>query len=239
MQRTATEVGDSTAAGVDVAPTVSGLIVRELNACERCDIGVDGTADRRSVSGSMVSRRFPFPIAAGVELRADGLELPDAPATVRDRDGGFVSRAADVAFREFPRGRYLLERHGAVPCVLAFETGFTLAPNGRGIHYDDETTARLGTRSARPAPSAAVTTTDEPRDLMAAVSTFGSAVATRSPERSLPQFRGYPPARSNSPPSPSSGRRGSSSSATARRRSPTRAVGRRPHWSPRRWPTAT
>jgi hypothetical protein len=194
MQRTATEVGDSTAAGVDVAPTASGLVVRDRNARERCEIGIDGAADLRSVSGSIVSRGFPFPIAAGVELRAGGLGLPDAPATIRDRDGGFVSRASEVAFREFPRERYLLELHGAVPCVVAFESGFTLAPDGRGIEFDDGTAVRLGARSARPEPSATVTTTDDPADLMAAISTFGSAVATRAPERSLPLFRGHPPA---------------------------------------------
>ena len=193
MQRTATEVGDSTAVDVDVAPTASGLVVRDRNARERCDIGVDGGGSLRSVAGSIVSRQFPFPVATGVELRTDGLMLPDAPATIRDREGEFVSRVADVAFRSFPRGRYLLELHGAVPCVLAFEGGFTLAPDDRGIEFDDATTIRLGARSARPAPSATVTTTDDPADLMAAISTFGSAVATRSPERSLPLFRGHPP----------------------------------------------
>lgn len=144
--------------------------------------------------GSIVSRRFPFPVVAGVELRANGPRLPDPPATIRDHESEFVSRAADAAFREFPRARYPLELHGAVPCVLAFEIGFTIVPDGRGIGFDDETTVRLGTRSARPASSATVTTTDEPRDLMAAISTFGSAVATRSPERPLPLFQGHPPA---------------------------------------------
>ncbi|WP_345781253.1 hypothetical protein [Natronococcus zhouii] len=40
---------------------------------------------------------------------------------------------------------------------------------------------------------ATVTTTDNPQDMMAAVSTFASALKTQSPERSFPSNRGHPP----------------------------------------------
>ncbi|GAB7094284.1 hypothetical protein JCM30237_14360 [Halolamina litorea] len=194
MHRSAVDLGTATAPAVDVAPTASGLRLLDRNARERCHLGVDGVEGLRSVEGSIVARAFPVPVETAVELRADGLTLPDAPATVRDRDGGHVARIADVAFRTFPRGRYLLELHGAVPCVLAFEGGFTLAPDERGISFEEPTTVRVGARSAQPRPTATVTTTDGPEDLMAAISTFGSAATTRGPERSLPAFRRHPPA---------------------------------------------
>lgn len=200
MQRTPTAGAKSAGGGVDIAPTASGLVVHDRNARERCEVGLDGVDDLRSVDATVVADSFPFTVDAAAEFRTDALALPDAPATVRDRAGDHVGRVADVAFREFPHGRYLLELHGAVPCVLAFESGFTLAPDGRGVEFDgagdagSATTVRLGARSATPEPTTTVTTTDDPADVMAAVSTFGSAAPTRGPERSLPAFRRHPPA---------------------------------------------
>jgi hypothetical protein len=52
----------------------------------------------------------------------------------------------------------------------------------------------VGVRSHHEQPAGTVTATDDPRDLAAAVSTFGSALKTLSPDRSWPSLRGHPPA---------------------------------------------
>ena len=61
------------------------------------------------------------------------------------------------------------------------------------IEFDEETTLTLGLRSFHEHPAATVTTTEDPYDLLRAVSTFGSALKTTSPERSWPTLRGHPP----------------------------------------------
>lgn len=51
----------------------------------------------------------------------------------------------------------------------------------------------LGTRSPHELPQATITTTDDPRQIMQAVSTFGSALQTTETERAWPTLRGHPP----------------------------------------------
>lgn len=61
------------------------------------------------------------------------------------------------------------------------------------LEFARPTTVRLGVRSLHDQPAGTITTTDDPRDLMRAVSLFGSSLKTTSPERSFPTLRGHPP----------------------------------------------
>ena len=196
MQPTAAQRGDTTAVDVDIGRVEGGVSVRDRNARERCHIGLASSRCLRTADESAAgisTERFPVPVSTAVEALATGLELPEGVVVIRDRQGDYVSRADDVAFRTFTEGRYLLEIHGAVHCVVGFESSFTLSPDGRTLSFDHESPVRIGARSARPRPTKTVTTTEDPADVMAAVSTFGSVLATRAPERSFPAFRGHPP----------------------------------------------
>jgi hypothetical protein len=51
----------------------------------------------------------------------------------------------------------------------------------------------LGVRSLHELPQGTITTTDDPLDIMRAVSMFSSALQTTSPERAWPTLRGHPP----------------------------------------------
>jgi hypothetical protein len=62
------------------------------------------------------------------------------------------------------------------------------------IEFDAPTDVLIGARSQHDRPAATVTTTESPRDVMAAVETFGSALKAHDPERSYPTLRGHPPA---------------------------------------------
>ncbi len=64
---------------------------------------------------------------------------------------------------------------------------------GRIIDCRGAETVQLGLRSFHDAPAATVTTTDQPRDVMRALSCLGSALKTTSCERSFPTLRGHPP----------------------------------------------
>lgn len=197
MQPTATNRGGATAVDVDIGRTESGVLVRDLNTRTRCRIDIESRSHLRTADESaagLTTAQVPVPVSTAVECLADGLRLPEGVVVIRDREGSFLSRADEVAFRNFTEGRYLLEFHGDIPCVVWFESGFTLGTDGRTIAFDHESPLRIGARSARPRPTETVTTTGDPADVMAAVSTFGSALATRAPERSFPAFRGHPPA---------------------------------------------
>ncbi|GAA0312042.1 hypothetical protein [Halarchaeum salinum] len=61
------------------------------------------------------------------------------------------------------------------------------------VDFGESTRVRIGVRSLHEHPADTVTITDTPKDLMHAVSTFGSAMKTTSPERSFPTMRGHPP----------------------------------------------
>ncbi|WP_348609466.1 hypothetical protein [Halobaculum rarum] len=58
---------------------------------------------------------------------------------------------------------------------------------------DDTGEILLGARSRRTSPAGTVTVPESPAGLARAISTFGSALATTSPERSFPTLRGHPP----------------------------------------------
>ncbi|WP_340674292.1 hypothetical protein [Natrinema marinum] len=61
------------------------------------------------------------------------------------------------------------------------------------VNFADETDVVLGARSFHERPAGTITTTKEPSDIMAAVSAFGSALKTATPERAYPTLRGHPP----------------------------------------------
>src|SRR5699024_3463049 len=62
------------------------------------------------------------------------------------------------------------------------------------IEFGDETEIVVGARSHHSRPATTLTTPADPERMMRAVSTFGSALKTFSPERSYPTLRGHPPA---------------------------------------------
>ncbi|MFC6785763.1 hypothetical protein ACFQFD_07190 [Halobaculum halobium] len=73
--------------------------------------------------------------------------------------------------------------------------GAAAAAGANGRARDDAETGRilLGARSRRMSPAGTVTVPDTQAGLARAISTFGSALATTSPERSFPTLRGHPP----------------------------------------------
>lgn len=62
------------------------------------------------------------------------------------------------------------------------------------LEFGTNTRLTIGARSHHERPAGVVTTTEDPTDVMAAVSTFGSALKDTSPMRSFPSLRGHPPA---------------------------------------------
>ncbi|MFB9804474.1 hypothetical protein ACFFQF_02920 [Haladaptatus pallidirubidus] len=61
------------------------------------------------------------------------------------------------------------------------------------IDFEREQSVRVAARSLHRRPSDVITVTEDVRDVMRAVSSFGSALKTTSPERSFPTLRDHPP----------------------------------------------
>lgn len=179
-------------AAVDVRPTSpSGLEVWDSTGRVRCRLDLADPSTVRSAD----PEGFALPVDAAAACRARAVTLPaDTPAVVRDADGDFRTTLSSLAFRTFPESAYLVEVRAAIPTYLSFDSGFTVEEDGRTLRFERGAELRVGARSPHGRPETTVTTTDRPADLMAAVSTFGSALRTLSPERSFPAFRDHPPA---------------------------------------------
>jgi hypothetical protein len=140
--------------------------------------------------------RFRFPVDAAVSVDCDAIVLPTPIAVyVRDDDGAMLAETGRVADEHLPRGSYSLELCAPVKLYVRVRSPVSIAADGEGvrIEFPERTTVTLGARSKHDRPAGTITTTDDPEDVMAAVSALGSALKTTSPERSYPTLRGHPP----------------------------------------------
>ncbi|MFB6188299.1 MAG: hypothetical protein ABEI57_00290 [Halapricum sp.] len=139
---------------------------------------------------------FAFPVSTAARIDADRVRTPyRINLYIRDREGSLLAECNDDSGASVSRDQYLIE-FASTRLKL-----YALVESAIDAHWDGDTTVvefssgsfRLGARSLHQRPAGTVTTTDDPADLMAAISTFGSALKTTSPERSFPTLRGHPP----------------------------------------------
>ncbi|MFC4451109.1 hypothetical protein [Halorussus aquaticus] len=106
-----------------------------------------------------------------------------------------LAEAEHFAYEEFGAGVYSIELGAPIKLYLRVNDPFTVASDTERtrLEFAEETEILLGARSHHEKPAATVTTTSDPEDMMAAISTFGSALKTTSCERSYPSLRGHPP----------------------------------------------
>ena len=139
---------------------------------------------------------FRFPVSSACTVDTSALELPHTPLILlRDAEGNMVADLAHNASAEFPPREYCVELNGPIKLYLQVDTGIGIESDTESmrIEFDREVTVEVGARSFHESPGATVTTTDDPEDVMAAVSTFGSVLKTTTCERSWPTLRGHPP----------------------------------------------
>ncbi|MGB9964593.1 hypothetical protein [Halobacterium hubeiense] len=180
---------------VDALDEECGVRVRDTTSGEQFSLYTDRAVEPTAAC----TEGFTMPVDAAVAVEASELRMPAFVPPVFWRDGEVVHRAeSDAGVERLPRGTYEVDFSPPdAKLYVRVEDAEPAArfPGGRSLI---ETTAPtrlvLGIRSRHEAPAATVTTTDDPRDLMRAVSTFGSALKTHSPDRSWPTLRGHPPA---------------------------------------------
>ena len=142
------------------------------------------------------TRRFTFPVDAAVSVTTEFLELSQVVAAyVRDADGTMQLEVTSQTSRSLPSNSYSIELCAPMKLYLDVEGPLSVEADRERVRFEFEsdTEVRVGARSHHERPAATVTTTSDPEDVMAAISTFGSALKTTSPERSFPTLRGHPP----------------------------------------------
>jgi hypothetical protein len=157
-------------------------------------LGTPGPVDPTAVDPD----RFYFPVSSAVSFTTSAIELPSIVFTpVRGADGEMLAEVGHGADESFPAGEYIVELSAPIKCYLRIRGPLSVTTDETAdtvrIDFGRPARVELGARSYHDRPAATVTTTERPRDLMRAVSTFGSALKTTSPERSYPTLRGHPP----------------------------------------------
>ncbi|WP_227376603.1 hypothetical protein [Haladaptatus halobius] len=145
---------------------------------------------------SIDTDQFYFPVDNATEIVTTNLVLPHTViAHVRTVNGDVLTKAEDFAYEQLPEGEYVIELNAPIGIYLRVTGNLTIASSANRMEFDfgTKTRVKIGARSYHEQPGTTVTTTTEPRDVMTAISTFGSALKTLSCERSLPSLRGHPP----------------------------------------------
>ncbi|WP_415378621.1 hypothetical protein [Halosimplex sp. TS25] len=141
--------------------------------------------------------RFYFPADTAATIRTDTIETPYfVPLWIRDEDGNTVAEVNDHDSVTLPPGRYNVELATTqVKLQLAVDGGIAITSMEDCVRlsFSETNHVHVGARSVHEQPAATVTTTEKPEDIMAALSTLGSALKTTSCERSFPSLRGHPP----------------------------------------------
>lgn len=139
---------------------------------------------------------FRFPVETAIEIQTTGFTVPaTGHVIVRDQAGTVLAEIEKGSSGSFEPGTYSLELTELVKVYLHFEGRFSVenAVDALWIGFPEKLPITIGARSSHTRPATTVTTTNDPTDILAAISTFGSALKTTSPERSFPTLRGHPP----------------------------------------------
>ena len=187
-----TDAKGNGAAVISFEPAEEGIEV--VDAVERHRYALE--TGRRPTLEAADGEVFRAPIEAAVCFGSESVSLPTVAAVyVRDEIGTVVAEAEHFADERLSRGAYTLEICAPIKLYLRVESEVRISADARRtrVEFGEDTDVTVGARSYHERPAATVTTTTAPRDLMAAISTFGSALKTTSPERSYPTLRGHPP----------------------------------------------
>ena len=165
-----------------------------------------GAGSRSTTTRLATADRFHAPVDGCWAVEATAVTpLCTADVYVRDADNAVVATATAEAPARVPPGPHVLELSTAPvktyvavdgPARVSYEDRYprvSLDVPERDSRDDADGEILLGARSRRTSPAGTVTVPDSPAGLARAISTFGSALATTSPERSFPTLRGHPP----------------------------------------------
>lgn len=139
---------------------------------------------------------FYMPIDRGVRINSTRLVIPHTmPVCVRNSWGVMVAELTNGDNRNFPEDRYSIDLHAPIKIYINVRSSLKISSDSAKveIEFPTETSLAIGARSQHDKPAASITVSEDPYDMMEAISYFGSALKTKSCERSYPTLRGHPP----------------------------------------------
>ncbi len=147
---------------------------------------------------------FFFPMDVAVRFRTDGLIVPKLLTVhLRATGGEFVSTFDPSRESELVESGPLIIQLSTAPMTLYLKTAadVTIRRHEQSVilSFGERAPVELAVRSFHDAPAATIQVPDDPADVMTAISRFGSALQTLSPERSFGTLRGHPPALERGP----------------------------------------
>ncbi|WP_049971942.1 hypothetical protein [Haladaptatus cibarius] len=170
----------------------TGIVIRDPIERRTCTLRTPDVV--RPVSTD--TRSCCFPVDDAVVVSTTRLTLPTPAAVyVRDENGEMLSSVEGIDYEELPEGAYSIELCASIKLYVIAEAELSVTASFDHVvlEFGSETEVFVGGRSPHRNPAGTVTTTTDPVDMMAAISAFGSALKTTSPERSFPTLRGHPP----------------------------------------------
>ncbi len=184
---------DDVVSRVSIAPLDdgSGFEINDRIERRRCEVTTDTPPTLRRTDPDS----FRYPVDTAAEFSASEFTFQVVSSMYVHGEGELV-QIGHFEERSFDAGSYEIELTSPMKIYLRIEAPFSVrfSVGEATIAVDGTTPVQVGARSFHERPAATVTTTTDPHDLMAAVSTFGSALKTTTSERSYPTLRGHPPA---------------------------------------------
>jgi hypothetical protein len=180
---------------IDIVPLAdgTGLEIHDRIEDVRFELYTDTPVEPTRVS----TDPFRFPVTTAVEIDATTLDVPLSwDVHVRDDAGDVVETTVEGGRAETDHGLYEIEIMNT-PVKLYARTRAAVRVEStdrwRRLSLRDADGVTLGIRSRHKQPGATIRVPDDPTAVARAVSTFGSALKSTSPERSYPSLRGHPP----------------------------------------------
>lgn len=185
------------------APPDAGTARVSVEALPDGGIRIDDRIDRRNftvrtdraVAPEHVSGdRFRYPTDVAVAFAAGTLELgPTGTSFVHGTDSSTEVELFEA--ETLPEGTFIVEISGTLKVYVEVTGPCTVENKVDQVTVDLERPGPvvIGARSYHDRPATTVTTTQDPTDVMAAVSTFGTELMTSSCKRSYGTLRGHPP----------------------------------------------
>lgn len=145
---------------------------------------------------SVDTERFPFGVTDAFETTLSGFELEDMAVCIRDFSGQAMLTVEPGDSYEVPPGEYILELFTPVKLFFRVSGGFLIAIDDERtrITFPERRPVAFGLRPSRRQPLNTIVTTDDPHDVMTALSCLGAGLQTNTPDRSYSTVRNHPPA---------------------------------------------
>lgn len=169
-----------------------GLEIFDRVERRQCSIRTPESVVPRAVP----TEEFYFPVDQGIQITVDQLTIPQTMAVcVRNHAGWLIDELTRGESRSLPVDLYSIEFPGPIKLYTVIESSCSIEVDTDSVSmsFAEPTEVFIGARSLHTKPAGTITTTPREKDMMRAMSYFGSALKTLSVERSYPTLRGHPP----------------------------------------------